>query len=183
MALYAPIATSHRPEMPTAWPRSLMAVAAPSGSPGYGGSSRTCQLPLRSRSQRVASNCKNCTAARLGGAQVGSYTSFSAHPTIWPRLLSPAPIELLPPSPGSCVIFPCCQANATQELPLPRPKAGQEKVSFRGSCLPFSDMPEIKPKLFLTGQATSLPGPPSVPSGICRSPTQSVASGTPLASV
>src|ERR1700723_463253 len=89
-------------------------------------------------------------------------------------------MELLPPSPGSCVMRPPCHAKATQELPLSKPNAGHEKFSFRGSCTPFSVTPEIKPKLFLTGHAISLLGPPSVPRGTCKPLCHSVASRTPL---
>src|SRR6266404_6780536 len=174
MALYPPMATLHRPEIPTTWPASLIAVAAESGSPGYGGSCRTCHWPSFT-SQMTASNCRTCTRPRRL-TQVGSWIGFSAQPTIWPRLLTPAPIELLPPRPGSCVILPFFQANATQELPLPKPNTGQEKVSFRGSCDPFSVTPEISPELFLTGHRTLLLGPPSVPRGTCCPGSQSVAS-------
>src|SRR6202007_1113940 len=125
---------------PTTWPASLIAVAAESGSPGYGGSSRTCQRPSFS-SHTTASNCSHWTRPPPL-MQVGSCTAFSAQPTIWPRLLSPPPIELLPPRPGSCAMRPFLQAKATHELPLAKPNTGQEKVSFRGSCMPFSDVPE-----------------------------------------
>ena len=108
-AVWRPTAWSQAPEMPTTWPRSLIAVAAVEVSPGSGGSSRIWSPGP----QTTARNCRTC-----GGTQVGSCTVFSAQPTTCPRLLAPVAKPLLPPSVGSARITPSSQTNPRQVKPV-----------------------------------------------------------------
>src|SRR6266540_1941036 len=109
-AVNLPTAWSHVPEMPTIWPLSLIAVAAPEGSPGSGGSS---WIRFPSDSQTTARNCRT-----WGGTQVGSCTVFSAQPTTCPWLLAPVAKPLLPPKVGSALITPDRHTNPRHVGPV-----------------------------------------------------------------
>src|SRR5712692_641400 len=75
---------------------------------------------------------------------------------------------------------PFCQRKPLQIRPVgtPAAKNGQhEKSSPSGSLSAVSEIPTITPLLLLTGQATALFGPPSVPRGTVDPFTQRVATG------
>src|SRR5262249_2514223 len=77
----------------------------------------------------------------------------------------------LPPSVGSPRIFPRSHTSPRQMGPvLVGKNAEQLHSSPSGSRSAVSATPEIKPRLFLTGQRTALFGPPSVPRSIWKNP-------------
>src|SRR3954454_13345345 len=143
------------PEMPAICPRSLMAVAELTLSPESGGSS--CGVP--SGAHTTARNCRTC-----GATQVGSCTLFSAQPTTWPRLFEPVAKPLLPPRVGRARMTPFSQTKPRQVWWVTEGKnAEQLQFSPKGSMALLSKKPEMRPRLFLTGQPTALFGPPRVP--------------------
>src|SRR5713101_6730952 len=147
---------SQSPEMPTAWPLALIAVAADVESPGNGGS--CCIVPLFG-SHMTARNWRT-----WGELQVGSCTGVSAHPTTWPRLLTPVAKPWLPPSVGSGVITPSSDTKPRQIRPVTEGKnAVQLHSSPSGSMSAVSAMPTTVPWSFNPGHTTLLFGPPSVP--------------------
>src|ERR1022692_4334524 len=100
---------AHSPEAPAAWPRSLMALALPSGSPGCVGSSRGYPF-----CQTTGLNCSFCG---LPDGHVASGASFSATPATTPEPLIRLAQPLLPPSVGSALMTPFCHRNGTQVVP------------------------------------------------------------------
>src|SRR5579863_2653502 len=88
-----PTAKPQLPEIPTIWPRSLMAVAAPEVSPAGRGSA---WISARPGPQTTGLNCSTC-----GLMQLASCTLVSAQPTVCARLLVPVAKPLVPPSVGS----------------------------------------------------------------------------------
>src|SRR6266404_2616158 len=168
MALNLPTARSQIPEMPTTWPRSLMAVAAPTESPGTEGSA---SIWSRSGPQTTGRNCRTC-----GGTQLGSRIVVSVHPTTWRRLLEPVANPLLPPSVGSARIVLPSHTTPRQVLPVREGKnALQLHLSPRGSTSFVSAIPESRPRSFFTGQMMPLLGPPSVPRSKLEPRSQRVA--------
>src|SRR5260370_17619449 len=89
LALTLPTATPQVPEIPTTWPRSLIAVAALVESPGSGGGS----LIPPSSSQI---NARNCRAGRAL-LHLGSATPSSAPPLISTPPFTAPPYLLNPP--------------------------------------------------------------------------------------
>src|ERR1022692_815210 len=100
---------AHSPEAPAAWPRLLMALALPSGSPGCVGSSRGYPF-----CQTTGLNCSFCG---LPDGHVASGASFSATPATTPEPLIRLAQPLLPPSVGSALMTPFCHRNGTQVVP------------------------------------------------------------------
>src|SRR6516162_2628583 len=91
------------PDAPTACPRSLMATAAATESPGYVGRARiSCVHGF----QITAS-----TSSTWGATQLGSTVAVSARPTTSPRSLTPQAPPLLPPSVGIGMVRPATQRN------------------------------------------------------------------------
>lgn len=173
-ALKAPTATSQSPEIPTASPASLMAVAAELESFASGASTRCCP---GAGPHATASNCSCC-----GATQVASCRAVSAQPTATPALLTPVAKPLLPPRRGSAPSVPFCHRNGRQVCPLVAMKAPQEKVSPSGSAVAVSEMPTTRPWLFLTGHSTALLVPPRVPRSMTVPGLHSAACSPPPAS-
>src|ERR1039457_1402125 len=100
---------AHSPEAPAAWPRLLMALALPSGSPGCVGSSRGYPF-----CQTTGLNCSFCG---LPDGHFASGASFSATPATTPEPLIRLAQPLLPRSVGSALMTPFCHRNGTQVVP------------------------------------------------------------------
>src|SRR5580698_7700229 len=159
-----PSSSAHGPEIPTICPLSLIATAAPSGSPGYVGS---CCISPFFGPHTTGSYCSTA-----GGIQLGSCVVFSAHPTTCPKSFTPAARQLLPPRLfGRAAILPFSHTTPSQVNPLPNP----QKFSPNGSGVVVSDTPSISPKMFLLGKSTALFGPPSVPRSTVAPYSQRVA--------
>src|ERR1039457_4582574 len=165
---------AHSPEAPAAWPRLLMALALPSGSPGCVGSSRGYPF-----CQTTGLNCSFCG---LPDGHVASGASFSATPATTPEPLIRLAQPLLPPSVGSALMTPFCHRNGTQVVPederpsalkpqkawlfgpwspcLPRSIILPLYQSTACNVLPFCTAPATRPSLVMTN---GCPFGPTVP--------------------
>src|SRR5215831_9526078 len=142
---------------------SLIARAAPSGSPPNVGSSWT--LPFL---QMTGLICKTWGSPVIEGSQVGSGAAISACPATSPLLLTPVAWPLLPPNVGSGVITPFCQRNGRHIRGVPKPqKSSPNGSGVEVSALPPTlspgrvERPSTEPLLLMP--AASLNVPPSVP--------------------
>src|SRR5215510_13993928 len=149
------------PEMPTIWPRLLIAVAEPLVSFPNDGRVSICP---GAGPQITGRNCRTCVPTH-----VESWTPFSAQPTTRPRLSAPVAKLLLPPGSGrSALITPSSQMNPRHVNPPrrgPEKKGKQLQVSPFGSGVSVCEIPARIPRLFFTGHTTLLflSGLPSVP--------------------
>src|ERR1700688_2434657 len=151
------------PDVPTTWPLSLIATAAATESPENTGSS---WIWPGFGPQMTASKSRT-----WGEMQLGSCVAVSAIPTTWPPSLMPKAALLLPPSEGSAVITPFCQRKPSSrfcqpwQLTLVQKKAAPQN-SPNGSKVEVWAVPMTNPLSFLTGNATELLRPPSVPTSV-----------------
>src|ERR1039457_3091944 len=160
---------AHSPDAPATWPRSLMALALPSGSPGSVGSSRG--FPFF---QTTGLNWSFCG---LPDGHVESGVSFSAVPAAAPQMLILKAQPLLPPRVGSACMTPFCHTNGTQVRPEDeRPSAAKpQKSSPFGSGVVVWASPTACPHAFTPNAWLFGPWSPGLPRSIILPLYQSAA--------
>ena len=163
-ALTPPTAMPQAPEIPIAWPRSLMPVAALVESPGRGDSSRISSLPGPQR-------------AAMELALLPAGAAWDPSP-----VLRPADHLTEVVGRGGEAVFPAPRwgGPGCSRAPRQRPrhvfpvregkKKRQLQVSPSGWSRFVSATPATRPMTFFEGQSTALFGPPSVPRSVGVAP-------------